>query len=382
MKQKSLKFLLRKIRPYSYFVVLLIIAWRRWPVNPEEKALQIAPTTRIRAVCNDPENLSSCLNFTSNTLLNFMHFSKTGGTSVAHYLVNDLKNCMKKDGSLIRGFNTCYRRKHLPLSNGFSRVTIRNRRMAVFDTWRCDWDILRAMDPEELFSIDYIYGHQYYLDGAQNILKDRDVRTFAVIRHPLARKISFFYHFLVREQHRNEEDVSFEELRDFLIYDKLVDPQKAFTVRHDIGPNYMTGRLLSDGTEGFTGNGAFHKYFEVQPGSSEQAIRILKSFVFIGLQTENEATLCMFKKVLKIFKRAHDVIDIDPEQDMDGHANMRELNSGSYTFSEETVREKLSAEEMGIFERREHEDITIYEEGVALFWNQVQEFGCQKNHFE
>lgn len=105
--------------------------------------------------------------------------------------------------------------------------------MTVFDTWRCDWDIFRDMDPEERSSIDHIYGHQYYQDGAPHILPDRDLRTFAVIRHPLRRRISFFYHFLVREQDRREEDVHSEEWRDFLIYDKLVDPEHAFTLQHN-----------------------------------------------------------------------------------------------------------------------------------------------------
>lgn len=391
---------MRSILPFSYVVVLLIILCQErlfrkhllWyahlgedPQGLQEvpvQELQIAPTARIRAraICNDSRQLSSCLNFTSNTVLNFMHFSKTGGTSVANYLVNNLDNCRKEDGSSIRGFNACYPRKSLPYS-GLSRVTRnhRNRRMAEFDKWRCDWDILQAMGSEDSSSIDYIYGHQYFLNGAQDILPDKDVRTFAVIRHPLARKISFFYHFLIREQDRKEQDVTFEELRDFLIYDKLVQEKRAFTVRHDIGPNYMTGRLLSDGTVGFTGE-LFHKYFKAQPGSSsKEALNILKSFVFVGLQTENQATLCMFKKTLRIFKEAHNVGDLEEnEQDSDKNDNMRELNSGSYALSEETVRAKLSDEELAIFERKEQEDITLYEQGVQLFWRQVKEFDCEK----
>lgn len=131
--------------------------------------MQIAP----REICQTPHQLSSCLNFSTSTLLNFLHFSKTGGTSVVDYLRNDLKRFTKQDGSSFRGFNTCYQ-------------------MRMLGGWVvCDWNMLRRMNPEQYSTIDYIYGHQYYLDGAQDILQDKDVRTFTVIDILLQAKFPF-----------------------------------------------------------------------------------------------------------------------------------------------------------------------------------------------
>lgn len=332
----------------------------------------------INAACNEANtSLEACLNFTRRDVLNFLHFSKTGGTSLSNYMVKSLDYAPKHDGTYMSGVNLCTQKTKLSVLNSFGRVNSQKRK-ALQSVSRCTWDTLRAYSQSQLESIDFIYGHQYRVNGAEAILPNRHVRTFTVMRHPLSRKISFFYHFLVRAAGRSEEAVTFDELRDFLIYDKVPQTQEAFVVRHDIGPNYMTGRLLSDGIAGFVGN-QYHTYFDSHGSDerAENAVDILQSFVFIGLQTQRRANICMLKKTLALFKKAHGLA-VDDENMVDQVEKEKlQLNSGSYSYSFEKVLQLLSDEEIRTFERNEHSDLRIYEEGEQLFRSRVKQFRCE-----
>jgi len=336
------------------------------------------------AICDDADkSLEACINFTRRDVLNFMHFSKTGGTSLSDYMVRSLDYKPKADGTYLHGVNLCAQTgKTLPggVPNSFGRVNNANRN-ALKSVSRCTWDTLRKQPR----SIDFIFGHQYRLNGAESILpSNKNVRTFTVMRHPMARKISFFYHFLVRAAGRSEKSVKFEELRDFLVYDKVPKTQEAFVVRHDIGPNYMTGRMLSDGNLGFVGT-QYHTYFDTESQifndeSAENAVLVLKSFLFIGLQSQRRANMCMLRKTISLFKKAHGVkVGVNEEMEDTQNEKRGLLNSGSYPYSFKKVKELLSEGEISTFESNEHADLRVYEEGVRLFHRHTKQFGCESH---
>lgn len=325
-------------------------------------------------------DLESTLNFTRRDVLNFLHFSKTGGTSLSDYMVRALNHKLKDDGTHLNGLNLCAKGAKVSFPNSFGRVNFDiQKSKALKAVSRCTWDTLRKRVQSNI-SVDFIYGHQYRLNGAESILaKNTNVRTFTIMRHPLSRKISFFYHFLVRAASRTEESVAFEELRDFLIYDKIPKTQEAFVVRHDIGPNYMTGRLLSDGKKGFAhGDTDHHTYYDDYSGeSAENAVDILDSFVFIGLQTQREANMCMLKNTIAFFKKAHRVKADTETEELE--QDDKRLNSGGYSISYEKVLRLLTDEEIRTFETNEHSDLRVYEEGVRLFHEHANQFGCESH---
>lgn len=302
-------------------------------------------------------SLRQQLQFTMNTRLNFMHFHKTGGVSFKIALFSFFSKKKKRNGDKVRVRDACYEL----ISNGKSH-------------WRCDWTPLWKMTAKERSEFDVFFGHQYREHGVDHFLKGHDVRTFTVMRHPFARKVSFFHHFFVRALGRKENSVPFEELRDFLLYEKIPQGTQA---GWDIGPNYMAGRLLSTDKLDFVGNDR-RRHFEVKPQDEKEVIegcqKIIDSYVFVGLQSESEASQCMLKNTVMAFNEALGIDNSNIERLAE---HIPHTNSGSYKLSSGQAWAKLTAEERKIFNHAERVDLAIYYEGERQFKKQVRFFGCE-----
>lgn len=309
------------------------------------------------------ERISKYLNFSDRTALNFMHFHKTGGVSFKTALFKFFQNKMKKSGQPVKVRDACYKRE-IGETEGVPNFTF----------WRCDWDPIRELPEEERGKYDVIFGHQYRVGGAHELLKSRDLRTFAIMRHPFDRKVSFFYHFFIRERGRNETNVAFEEVRDFLLYNKITD--QSAELGQEVGPNYMAGRLLSDGKFGYVGN-SYHKYFDVAPEEkfdvTNRALDIIRKYVFIGLQSENVASMCILRKTIENFNIAHGISNEGTENVA---TTARTLNTGSYSLNAEKIWNQFTMEDKILFDRNEKVDLAIYAEGEKLFREQAHLFGC------
>eukprot|EP00178_Gracilaria_changii_P017677 TRINITY_DN503_c0_g1_i1.p2 TRINITY_DN503_c0_g1~~TRINITY_DN503_c0_g1_i1.p2 ORF type:complete len:578 (-),score=104.86 TRINITY_DN503_c0_g1_i1:3356-5089(-) len=307
--------------------------------------------------------LEEVLNFTPATAINFMHFHKTGGVSFKTSLHKFYYEKVKSNGESVRVKDACYSRQGV--EKGESQPS--------FLMWRCDWIPIQEMSEEERNKLDFTFGHQFWGNGIGTLLNRRDVRSFTIMRHPFDRKVSFYFHFFVREVGRKEEEVTYEEIRDFLLYDKLVINAD---LGRDLGPNYMAGRLLSDGIEGFVGNESF-RYYEVEQDkkyeAAEEALKLVRDYIFVGLQAESGAAKCMLKKVVEMFNKVNGVDNTGLELIDDG---AKKLNSGSYSLNAKQIWSRFSAEEKITFDRKERVDLLIYEEGERLFKEHVKLFGC------
>lgn len=326
------------------------------------KALEATNAKTTSQESEQTKSLEEVLHFTPKTAINFMHFHKTGGVSFKTSLHVFYNRKFKSDGSQVVARDSCYKREST-LGGGEQS----------FAVWRCDWDPILQLNNQERNRHDFVFGHQFGLHGVDELLNLRDLRTFTVMRHPFDRKVSFYYHFFVREVGRKESEVSFEEVREFLLFDKLrIDAE----LGRDLGPNYMAGRLLSDGKEGFTGN-SYHSYYGVEgrqvEGVVEKAVKIIGKYVFVGLQEESAASRCMLRKTMEVYNKVNGVSNVGLEA-IDGR-NGR-LNSGSYSMSAQAIWGRFSMEDRIVFDMKEKVDLAIYREGSRLFRKHVQVFGC------
>lgn len=317
--------------------------------------------SRANATALDPPvSLRSYLNFSERTALNFMHLHKTGGVSfkTALYRFFDLKR--KRGGKPVQIRDACYARN---VSKGVTELQM----------WACDWNEVWAQPEAVRNQLDVVFGHQYRLHGVDGFLNKRDVRTFAVLRHPLAKKVSFYFHFFVREQKRAEKSVHLSEIRDFLLQDKANG-----SLGQDSGPNYIAGHFLSDGVEGFAGT-YMHRFFEVLPehrkAVTEKAMAVLRSYVFIGLQTRPKASMCLLRKTVEHFCDALG-IDCHKAKEIEANSYRQRYNTGSYGLSADKIWASLTEEEKAVFNEREQVDLALYDEGVRLFNKQINLFGC------
>lgn len=313
-------------------------------------------------------DLKTFLNFSDRTAVNFMHFHKTGGVSFKTALHKFYNGKMKSNGSPVLVRDACY-----------AREGVKQDGQPSFRVWRCDWEPLREQGEEERNRHDFVFGHQFRERGVEGLLNRRDLRTFTVLRHPFDRKVSFFYHFFVREVGRKEEDISFDEIRNFLLYDKLTIEAD---LGRDLGPNYMAGRLLSDGIQGYKGNSSYSFYSvdEAERAQEvERALQVIRKYVFVGLQSQSEASQCMLRKVMEEFNNVNGVSNIGIEEVDKG--GMR-LNSGSYSLSAKVIWSKLTPEERKLFDRKEGVDLSIFREGERLFRKHVDIFRCSNRLIE
>lgn len=301
--------------------------------------------------------------FTSQTALNYFHLHKTGGVSVKERLFDFFFQKGKRNahGEKARILDTCHMSSPARTELGTEAA------------WSCDWAVLQNMSETDRNRIDVIVGHQYWERGASYWLPNRDMRYFTVMRHPLHRKISFFYHFFVRNVGREEHHVTTQELISFVLGRVMPDSP----LIRDAGPGYYASRLWSDGVSGYSRR----NMFEIAEEKVDQLVnssidRLRHNFVFIGLQTQERASLCMLKEVVHDFAKAHGFANMSGLQTL---ATPRErLNTGSYGLTGAILWQRMTPAEREEFKRVERVDLAIYRESVKMFGEMVRRFGCDR----
>lgn len=326
---------------------------RSWPSSEEQDVAGLMPLARQ-------------LNFNNRTMLNYFHMHKTGGVTTKVELMNLLsraenKRMLTKRGQRMGYVETCYETK----------VTKKGDEKSIEGMWRCDFGKILNMTEEEKAGVDILLGHQYWEKGCDDIFgSKREVRHFSMFRHPLPRKLSFYYHFFVRNMGRDEKSVAKEEIIKFLLGEDLSNEPWL----RDAGPNYYASRLLSDGREGFKR----HQY-TIEKSEREGAMktamdRLDVRFVFIGLQVQVEASQCMLRKAVEVLAHAH---GIDEMKGTSRLAESREkLNAGEYVWTARKVWNAMNDEERGKFKEVELVDLAIYGKAVERFKRDVEVFGC------
>lgn len=308
----------------------------------------------------DPADFST---FTENTALNYFHLHKTGGVSFKERLFDFfiLYEKLNRKGLRAKVVDTCH-------MSGPVRPAL-----GIEAQWSCDWGEIETMPEEERNKIDVVLGHQYWERGAGYWVPNRDLRYFTVMRHPLHRKVSFFYHFFVRNAGRSEESVTENELIQFV----LGNDMPSSPLVRDAGPSYYASRLWSDGLLGY---GDYNNF--IVPDEKAGAIvfnsirRLRRNFVFIGLQTQEKASLCMLQKTVEAFAKAHGFNNLSGLDEISKHRER--LNTGSYPLSAKILWNKMTKKQKDEFKRVERVDLAIYRESVKMFREMVKKFYCEE----
>lgn len=253
---------------------------------------------------------------------------------------------------------------------------------------------------------DVIIGHQYWERGAKYYMGDttRKLRYFTVLRHPLHRKISFFFHFFVRNVGRSEKSVSYSELRDFILdrnmkisssssknendntmHAKVYNMLHTSALMRDAGPAYYASRLESDGIHGFNKRHRYYYHNNTIVDTNKAAIikavkhRLSTNFVFIGLQAQEAASLCMLQHTVDALSSQLGVRNRTGIEDIGKVSTLgvrKRLNVGDYPINAKQVWSGMTEEERREYEDVEMIDLKIYEEGVALFRKAAHKLGC------
>lgn len=328
-----------------------------------------------------------------------MHLHKTGGTSMKNAFHKAYSSCTKHH----------YSKNLNDASGNTSAATIPTASMLVKEgscrkrakllcehcsLYSCSWNHLLDLSESQRNLIDVAFGHQF-LHGEESLselLFHRSVRSFTVLRHPFARKFSMFFHFHVRQSGLKAEDILVSDIVSFLLREEGQVADTAMKI--DIGPNYYTGRLLSEGYHTYSQNitkDAQHKYFKVEPNKETVIIKnakaMLETFEMTGIYEWPRATHCMTIKMLHAF---NDALGIERMEEEDSQRIVEErfselmigkkLNMGEYhkSKSASSVWTGLSEDERREFEEHEGIDMEIYGHGVKLFIKQVHNVGCER----
>ncbi|CAN8067358.1 unnamed protein product [Agarophyton chilense] len=332
----------------------------------QEKKQQTSPITvqnaarEARLESENSRNPADFSTFDSTTALNYFHLHKTGGVSFKERLFDffSLEDKTDSEGEGVNIMDTCH-------NSGPAHPDLGTEA-----EWSCDWATMEQLSESERNKIDLILGHQYWEKGAQYWVPKRDLRYFTVMRHPLHRKISFFYHFFVRNVGKKEESIELDELILFLLGKKMpVSP-----LIRDAGPNYYASRLCSDGYSGYKR----HTFVVPEDSAGEMVFksiqRLRQNFVFIGLQAQEKASLCMLKKSVAAFSKAQGVQNLNGLDIID--KPRERMNTGSYPLSAKIVWEKMSEQQQNEFREVEKVDLAIYKESVKMFHEMVKKFEC------
>lgn len=326
----------------------------------------------------DPSDLST---FTLRTCLNYFHLHKTGGVSFKQRLYVFFRHperIKQTTNSRVKILDTCHK--------GTNGTTLALGKESV---WSCDGGQLSSMEASARNEIDIVMGHQYWEKGAETLIPNRDVRFFTVLRHPLHRKVSFYYHFFVRNSGRKEVDVSENELKDFILARKWPDS----SLVRDAGPAYYASRLWSDGWSGFSEDNQFdiaaaalsktewmsEESLNVSSSLKDLAVkksikRLRRKFVFIGLQSQEAASLCMLEKTVRALSKVHGISNMEHVEEISKITER--MNAGSYGLDGTKLWNGMSELERREYRHVEQVDLEIYKEGVRMFNEMASRFGC------
>lgn len=310
--------------------------------------------------------IAAALKFTNKTMLNYFHMHKTGGVTTKTQIrevINNVENKkqLTKRGQPLGMIETCYKSVS-PLTN-----------LSVLETtWRCDFRQIKELPADQLNGIDVVVGHQYWNKGCDFYFGTlREIRYFSIFRHPLHRKLSFYYHFFARNTGRDENDVPRDELLKFVLADNLPNDPRM----RDAGPNYFASRMLSDGMSGFKANQYPIEREEQDAILDDILSRLDNRFVFTGLQLQTEANQCMMAKTVQILAHAHGVDTLVGTPKL--AESQKRLNSGEYPWTGQRLWKSMSEEQKNQFRQVEKLDLAIYHKAVEIFKKSVKLFGCE-----
>lgn len=328
--------------------------FRSWPLTAEDDKTGLYP-------------LETALKIDDKTLLDYFHLHKTGGVSVKSMLIQlfNIPENLKQNttrGRPMRFIETCYQAES-PLSN-----------LSVLESdWRCDFRQIREFDSEKLQSYDLVMGHQYWDHGCDYYFGSlRNVKYFSVFRHPLSRKLSFYYHFFVRNMGRNESEVPRDEVLKFVLAEDLpVDARM-----RDAGPNYYASRFMSNGMSLFKQNQIHFSNTEGDDVISKVKRYIDERFIFVGLQLQNLASNCMLQKTMQVYAHVHG-LDTYHGTPLILASQRRILNTGDYSWTPDKLWNSMSTQQKEKFKQVERVDLAIYDKAVQKFKNDVKMFRCE-----
>lgn len=330
------------------------VSWiRSWPDSDQHDKTNLIP-------------LAKYLNFNNRTLLNYFHMHKTGGVSTKSELMHlversENKPQLTKRGAPLGYIETCYKQQ---VADSSDTTLERN--------WRCDFGQVKTFSKEKLRTFDIVMGHQYWENGCEYFFGgERDVRHFSLFRHPLPRKLSFFYHFFVRNVGRDEGDADKDEVIRFLLGEMEADPR----VR-DAGPNYYASRLLSDGRMGFSPTS---QRYEVDADKEDEAIdkvldRLENRFAFVGLQLQTEASQCMLEKAVQVMAHEHGIDSLVGTSLLSDTKTRK--NTGGYPWTSLKIWAAMTEEQREKYRKVERVDLAIYHKAVERFKSDVKIYDC------
>lgn len=329
------------------------VNWNRsWPVLPDHDETDLIP-------------LAKSLKFDNNTMLNYFHMHKTGGVTLKSELMTVINNPMNKLLATKRGYGlkyaeTCY------------EVTENINDKSLEGTWRCDFGNLQKLTPTELKQMDIIMGHQYWDLGTEDLFSPyRRVRHFSLFRHPLPRKLSFFYHFFVRNLGRDEKHVTKDEVIKFVLGEEMPDDPCS----RDAGPNYYASRLLSDGLSGFDGNRYVISEQKSNAAISKVSSKFENDYALIGLQVQSEASQCMLEKLVQVFAHGRGIDNLVGTPKLSFHS--AKLNSGGYPWTSQRLWRAMTPEQKQKYREVERVDLAIYKLALERFREDVKRYSCE-----
>lgn len=334
-----------------------VVSWNRsWPLTEADDVTGLLP-------------LANSLKFTNMTMLNYFHLHKTGGVttkSQVRELLLRPENMrqMTKRGQPMGVTETCYR-----AISPASSLSLSVREV----NWRCDFGQIKEFDQSTLRGLDIVMGHQYWQNGCDYYFGHmRNVQYFSIFRHPLARKLSFFYHFFVRNSGLEEKSIPREDVLKFVLAEDLsADPRS-----RDSGPNYFASRFMSNGITGFSRN-----QYPIEQSKQDEIIadilnRLDTRYAFVGLQLHNDASQCMLEKAVQVLAHAHGIDTLVGSTKLG--VSTKRLNSGEYPWSARKLWDSMSKAEKDKFNEVERVDLAIYRKATERFVKDVKLFGCEQ----
>lgn len=257
-RRKTSAFLASAFMPLLYTLALLLLVFVVLPLTVT------TPPTLLRAL---PEEHPPhrCPATKSPPVYVFLHLHKTAGNTLKRALFSFARR------NKLSLHHTCH--PAVPDTPFTAWWLNRRKAPAALD---CNLDSLSSLPRPALRNISFVVGHQHH--GAHTLFPHRPVRYFTVLRHPLHRKISHFYHF----ESRNSS------LAHYLLSSNL---------------NYMTKRLAtrapaSEISLHFRARAIDIDAFAARAALSAAREHLARNFFFVGLHERFPESVCVLASIL------------------------------------------------------------------------------------
>lgn len=271
-RRTSLFHVPRYARPVMVFIGVVFVLSR--VSSPGAAPTPLAP--RLRRLPEESAG-TRCPAGSRRPLYVFSHLHKTGGNTLKRVLFSFAR---RNDLSL---YHTCHPEIADPALSLTAWWLQRPRKTAQSSKLDCNLDELRVghLPPANQSRIDLIVGHQPH--GVHALFPRRDTRYFTLLRHPLHRKASHFFHF---EQPHGASNTSLVE---YML---------------SANSNYVTKRLA---TRAPLSELALHlrdRAIDVDPFAARAALmsaqtHLLNDFFFVGLHHRYAESVCVLFEILR-----------------------------------------------------------------------------------